>query len=124
MGLPFDGHVLRYRLRQVDRNGAEEYSPVVQVIAGVPSGNALHYTYPNPARAGLIVRVSFTLLQETASRLTLHDALGREIRTLADETISSGSHAQLIETRGLPSGVYLIQLRADSFSAVRMMQVW
>ena len=66
-----------YRLRQLDRNGAVTYSPVV-AIAAAPAGGpaALLPAYPQPARHVLYVTVAGAAQDVT---LQLLDGLGREV---------------------------------------------
>ena len=68
---------------------------------------------PNPieARASL----SFGVPVPTHVTIRLFDVAGREIRTLADADYPTGRHQLELQSRGLPSGVYLCRMTADGF---------
>ena len=63
---------------------------------------------PNPmAAAG---RISLTSGQAQDVRVTLVDALGREVRVLAVRAIASGQTADIpVSTAGLPAGIYVVR---------------
>jgi hypothetical protein len=67
---------------------------------------------PNPF-AGRTT-LSFTLAEATAVRLTVYDVLGREVAVLVDEYREAGTHAVAFEASSLPSGTYLVRLRAGA----------
>jgi hypothetical protein len=68
---------------------------------------------PNPigARASL----SFGVPVPTRVTIRLFDVAGREIRTLADADYPAGRHQLELQSRGLPSGVYLCRMTAEGF---------
>jgi len=89
-----------YRLRQVDQDGSSAYSPVRAVTLG-GAGLTL---YPNPAQG------TATLLRPAgveAATATLHDALGRAVRTYA---LPAGAGPHPLDVTGLPAGVYVLQV--------------
>jgi hypothetical protein len=107
------GEVRFYRLRQVDRDGTEEYSQVVRVQqSGVPAPK-MHALYPNPAHATAIV--SYDLPAAAQTRVTVVDMLGRELLVREDGYQTAGSYTSRLETAGLPAGLYTVTLSADSF---------
>ncbi|MEM6338075.1 MAG: hypothetical protein AAF752_15995, partial [Bacteroidota bacterium] len=70
----------QFRLRQVDFDGAFDYSPIVEAMISVPGTHALSEAYPNPFNPQ--ARFELTVATEQAVTVTLHDALGRTVRTL------------------------------------------
>src|SRR5690606_2403431 len=64
--------------------------------------------YPNPAQAQSTV--GFALDAEATVRLSVLDALGREVAVLEENTLSAGDHAYLFEGADLPAGLYLARL--------------
>lgn len=77
--------------------------------------------YPNPFNPSTTIR--YTLLAATRAQLTVYDALGRRVRTLAAGPHEAGSHSVFWDGRddaGRPvaSGVYVYQLRttAETFT--------
>jgi hypothetical protein len=69
----------------------------------------LHPNYPNP------VHLSTTLLFELPAsapvRLSVHDALGREVAVLMDAWAEKGLHAHTWRPDGLSAGMYIVSLR-------------
>ncbi len=71
---------------------------------------ALHAPAPNPARGS--VELSFDLAQAGTVRLSVHDALGREVAVPVNDTLQPGLHAIALATDALAPGVYVIRLVA------------
>ncbi len=65
---------------------------------------------PNPTRGRATLR--FSLGADGPVRLTVYDALGREVARLADGPMVAGTHAATFEAQQLPAGVYLVRLQA------------
>lgn len=76
----------------------------------LPAQAMLHPNYPNPFNPVTLLPV--TLARPSAVTLTIHDALGRRVATLADGTLPAGEHRFRWEAAGLPSGPYLARLDA------------
>ena len=89
---------------------------------GLPQEFALEAAYPNPFNAS--VQIPFAVWQaNTPVELTVHDVLGRTVRTLTSGTMDAGRHVLQWDGRnaaGEPvgNGAYLVQLRAGSQRAV------
>lgn len=99
-----------YRLRQVDLDGVETFSPIAQVQAGAEAARML--VFPNPVRDGW-VQVSFAEAagqEREDSWLRLFDAQGQCARTWAWE---AGAAAALLDCTGLVPGVYELVSGAD-----------
>ncbi len=109
-----------YRLRQVDLTGEETTTdPVlvdVRILAAVGEGNApvefsLKQNYPNPFNPKTEIR--FSVDSPGAARLTVYDALGREVSTLFDGAADPGRQYNLrFGGAGLASGSYFYRLEA------------
>ncbi|MEM6338057.1 MAG: T9SS type A sorting domain-containing protein [Bacteroidota bacterium] len=98
----------QFRLKQVDFDGAFEYSEIVEVTV-VPEQGVFLAAYPNPvAGQG---RVRLVQEDEVPVRVDVYDLLGRHVRTL-----HSGATREVdaLLPSDLPSGVYLIQAEAGS----------
>ncbi|MBC6611034.1 T9SS type A sorting domain-containing protein [Hymenobacter sp. BT507] len=96
-----------YRLRQVDTNGNESFSPVV---AATFEGQTLAVSLqlaPNPAGAAEMVRVLIGSARETTGRqqLVVYDAQGRQVNAVVvtDRTT-------LLPTQNLGQGLYHVVL--------------
>lgn len=112
---------LYYRLRQIDRDGTEEFSPVVMVTlrdASVSaSASAITDAYPNPFNPA--TTVNFAIEHETTVTLQLSDAAGRIVKTiLSNVRMSGGTHAITLHAAELPSGRYFVMLRTAEQQSV------
>lgn len=88
---------------------------------GLPAGLALR-AIPNPAAGS--VRLSYRMAQPGRVRLTLNDALGREVRTILDrEQPADGTFEATANLAGLRAGIYYCTLRTDSQQVVEKIVV-
>lgn len=75
---------------------------------------ALEASYPNPVTAAVSeVSIDFNLQNAGEAQLTLHDMMGREIRTIANDHFSAGKHTVTLSTTGLEAGTYFYALTSD-----------
>ena len=77
----------------------------------VPSGFSLAQNYPNPFNASTTIR--FTVSTEAKVKLTVFDAAGRKMVTLADRVYSPGVHHITWNADTAASGVYLYRMESD-----------
>ncbi len=104
-----------YRLKQIDYNGAFEYSPEIEVTVGAETF-VLQENYPNPFNPSTII--SYQIPIKSKVQLKVLDILGREVATLVNAEQEAGSYkVEFSAARNsippLSSGVYFYQLRAD-----------
>ena len=92
-----------YRLKQIDIDGSSTYSKLVSVTF---EGNERLVIFPNPASDRLNIRIP---QGNKYSMIHVTDASGKLV---LQKTISSSSTADL-DIRGLPKGVYVLQLIGD-----------
>ena len=91
---------------------------VEETADGLPQGFALEAAYPNPFNAS--VQIPFAVWQaNTPVELTVHDVLGRTVRTLTSGPLAAGRHVLHWDGRNatgelVGNGAYLVQLRAGS----------
>ena len=108
-----------YRLKQIDRDGAYEYSNTVEVVFGAASGIALHGNYPNPFNPATMIH--YTLAEETPVTLSVYDLHGKLIETLTDEVQGEGSYSVRFSANDLPSGIYYYELQTKTSTHTRKM---
>ena len=77
-----------------------------EAVAGT-GGFRLLPAWPNPASNGSTITVE--LPSAALLRLTLHDAMGRELRHISDEVLTPGRHAKHVITSDLRTGIYFIR---------------
>ncbi len=101
---------IRYRLRQLDRDGSFEYSPVVEVRSDIHVPQGISGMFPSPARA--LTTVNYQLEAAGPAVLTLHDMTGRQLRILSEESAAeAGTHSAVVDVNGLSNGVYMLRLQ-------------
>ena len=115
------GSVLRYRLRQIDRDGSFEYSPIVEVRQDLLVAQGITGYFPSPARA--TTTITFALQTSGTALLTLHDLAGRQLMTLAENAADAGVHSAILDVGDLPRGMYLLRLQSADGLHVRPLLV-
>lgn len=101
---------LSYRLRQIDRDGSMEYSPVLTVNISQAADAFTLSVFPNPAVQSALA--TFTLHDAAYANVALLDMTGRCIMTLLDERLEAGTHNLAIPLQALPSGRYMLLARS------------
>ena len=81
-----------------------------EAAAELPAAAALTSNYPNPFTHR--TTIEYALPASGPVRLSVYDALGREVATLVDGVRQAGAHAAVFDGTSLPSGVYLYRLEA------------
>lgn len=104
---------ITYRLKQVDRDGSFEYSPIVEVAFRPVTGSMVMDVYPNPAHDRAAISV---MLRDTRTvDIVVYDINGRAVRRVVEgRPLESGSHAFDIDAHSLPSGIYTIRISDES----------
>ena len=106
-----------FRLRQVDRDGAERFSYSVDVTVAGAFG--LSAAMPNPFRHA----TRFTLSVERPEQVTvaLYNVLGQRMATLFEGEAQPGGELIRVESAALRSGVYFCRAEGERFSETRRM---
>lgn len=114
---------------RVGANGtvsAESFEEAFNKLAATPADPALGgasalslAAWPNPV-AGRAT-VSFEVGAPAGVRVSVYDALGREVAVLADQPYASGPQAVALDAAALPAGVYTVRaVAAAHVSTVRV----
>ncbi|MCS3662595.1 hypothetical protein GGP65_000187 [Salinibacter ruber] len=112
----------RFRLEQVDLDRSTTLSDTVQVEIGMEG--ALHLSAPAPNPAAERAILSFAVQEGTKAEVTMYDVLGQRVRTLYEGRPPGEEGRRLtVETRDLPSGVYVVRLRAGGQTQTRRLTV-
>lgn len=87
-----------------------------------PIGLRIAHTFPNPFR--LSTAISYDVPNDGRARLTIHDVLGRVVRTLVDGRERAGTSVAIWDGRNdrgalTPNGIYFCRLEADGLRAAR-----
>lgn len=104
-----------YRLKQIDFNGDESFSPEVLVDVQSSEDFILYQNYPNPFNPS--TKISFAIPSGVNNLVTLklYDILGNEVAVLIEDFIESGRHEIEFNAENLSSGMYLLKLKSGSF---------
>jgi choice-of-anchor A domain-containing protein len=78
----------------------------------LPGDIQLKQNYPNPFNP--TTQITYQLPQASDVQLAIYDMAGRQVTTLVNERMSSGSHTINFNASELSSGVYLYRLQAGS----------
>lgn len=112
---PFDGYTY-YRLKQVDKSGAFNYSPVISVVYKRGSSYAV---FPNPAKE------KFTLLihaeSETDERLELTDLSGKTISVKVIH-LTPGDNTLEWDISQLANGLYILHAEHFAIPALKIIK--
>lgn len=94
----------------------------VGLVERPESGVAFTSVGPNPAQGEVWVRVAAAAPQR--ARISIVDALGRDVATLFDGVLSPGAPVGLrLDAARLAAGVYVLRARADAGDARRLITV-
>jgi hypothetical protein len=86
-----------------------------------PKYSELLQAAPNPASERTTLH--FQVSSPSHVTLTLFDAMGRAVRTLADAPFSTGIHLATVETTDLPAGLYSCRLQLGSIVVAKSLLV-
>ncbi len=84
-------------------------------VTALPTEFAVSGPYPNPFNPA--TTLGFALPQAARVNLSIYDASGRLVATLADGWREAGTHQVTFDGSNLASGVYIYRLQAGSFAA-------
>ena len=74
----------------------------------LPESVGLNQNYPNPFNPETTIR--YALPQAGNVRLAVYDVVGREVAVLVDGVRVQGTHTEIFEAQGLPTGMYVYVL--------------
>ncbi len=86
-----------------------------------PETFGLSQNFPNPFNSE--TTIFFNLKERGQVKLAVYDALGREIRRLADGSYDPGKYSVLFDAPGFPAGLYVYQIITGGVRVARKMAV-
>ncbi len=111
-----------YQLYQIDFDGTKTLVGKTSVEVSVaPVEFALNQNYPNPFNPS--TSISFSIPNASSVKLTIYNAIGKEVTTLVNGTMESGNHKVVWNANNMPSGMYFYKLQADNFTATKKMML-
>ncbi|MDX1546143.1 MAG: T9SS type A sorting domain-containing protein, partial [Rhodothermales bacterium] len=96
----------------INATGSKLTSVLREGTGGVPADFELSTGYPNPFNPQ--TTIPFGVPEATHVTVEVFDLLGRRQALLIDERVSAGRHEVIWQARDLPTGVYLVRLRAGT----------
>ena len=87
----------------------------------MPKRVALRGAAPNPFRSS--TEIVYALPERTDVTLAVYDLMGRRVATLASGSRGTGVHRARLSSTSLPSGAYVVRLRAGGKQKTRRITV-
>ncbi len=107
-----------FRLKQMDYDGAFEYSQEVEVTVELASAYLLSEPFPNPFNP----TTNLTLMVAVQQQVTVevYDMLGQRVAVLQNGVLPAQQARTLrFDAASLPSGVYMVRAIGETFKASR-----
>jgi IPT/TIG domain/Matrixin len=106
------------RLNACGQTGMQPLFSVDVVAEELPGGYVVSPAYPNPFLNSASIRVSIPTPQRI--RIDVYDVLGRQVAHLLDRVVPGPSEQDIwVGGQAWPSGLYLVVVRGEDFSASR-----
>lgn len=120
----FAGQGIFIAFKHMDQNGDGIFIDDVSVerigpsgitkLNNVPAEYKLSQNYPNPFNP--VTKIKFSIVNSERVKLIIFDVMGREVQTLVNEKLQSGSYETSFDGSMLSSGVYFYKLISESFT--------
>jgi len=110
---------LQYRLKQIDFDGAFEYSDVVEVEVEAPKQFVVYQNYPNPFNP--TTNISYEIPVKSNVVIKVYNVLGSEVATLLNEEKLPGRYQVEFKASHLPSGIYFYSINAGEYKSTKKM---
>jgi hypothetical protein len=101
---------------RLDSDGS---TSVENTVYSKPDKFMLIQNYPNPFNP--TTTINYSIPERSYVSLKIYDVLGNEVVTLVSEEKPAGSYEIEFNANGMPSGIYLYQLKAGSYSVTKKM---
>jgi hypothetical protein len=94
----------------------------IQPISNVvPNQFSLSQNYPNPFNP--TTKIQFALPKSSFAKIVVYDALGRDMETLVNEQLNTGTYEAEWNASNYPSGVYYYKLTAGDYMETKKMML-
>ena len=109
----------KYELIQIDYDGTKNKIAETEASINIPNIFTLSQNYPNPFNP--TTTISFQIPKESYVYIKVFDCLGKEIKTLVNETKKEGSYTVKFDALELADGIYFYQMSAENFISTKKM---
>ncbi|MFB6272254.1 MAG: T9SS type A sorting domain-containing protein [Salinibacter sp.] len=111
-----------FRLKQVDLDGSTSLGPE-RTVTLRPQELHLATTGPNPVQEGGQAAFRVTTNTEQVVTVTLHDVLGRTVRTIYDGRVGPNGRNLSVPVSTLSNGIYFVRAQGSSETTTRRITV-
>jgi hypothetical protein len=87
------------------------------ISSEIPKEYKLYQNYPNPFNP--TTKIRFDLPKASDTKLIVYDILGKDVATLLNEKLSSGTYEVIFDGINLSSGIYFYKLESCDFTDVK-----
>jgi hypothetical protein len=87
------------------------------------SGGSFHLFQNRPNPFNAMTMIEYEAIENGPTKLAVMDIYGRNVKTLADETVQPGKHAVSFDAGSLASGTYVAVLQTPIARKFKMMEV-
>jgi len=116
---PSGGREFSYRLKQIDFDGAYEFSEELKISFTDELTFNLVQNFPNPFNPETVIK--FELPKASYVKLRVYNTLGEEVGNLINEKKNAGIYSVDFNAKDLPSGVYLYRLETNGYTQTKKM---
>jgi len=107
-------HKLYYRLKQVDLDGAFNYSKTIQLDLGSSDNFEILSAFPNPFNSDL--NIAFTTPISSEATIRINDAFGKIVLTKSIKTNAGLNNIDISDDSELRSGFYFVTIVQGDFT--------
>jgi Secretion system C-terminal sorting domain len=99
------------------------YNPTATAVSNIsntlPKQYSLSQNFPNPFNPTTQIR--FSIPEASNVKLTIYDAIGREVGVLVNNYLAAGTYNYTWNARSFASGIYFYRIEAKNFVMVKKM---
>ena len=92
---------------------------ITKIETEIPKEYFVGNNYPNPFNP--TTRIKYGIPKEGNVKLVIYDMLGRELKTIINETQKPGVYEATFDASSFPSGVYFYRIITNDFIQTRRM---
>ena len=87
----------------------------------IPASYSLQQNCPNPFNPATIIK--FNVSKLTDVKIVVYDIIGREVKTLLNESLKPGTYEASFDGSSFNSGVYFYKITAGGYSETKRMML-
>jgi len=108
-----------YRLKQIDTDGAFEYSDEVEITFLQSDKTQLYQNHPNPFNPS--TTITFSLTDVSHVTITIYNAIGQKVAELVNEVMNAGMQSVNFNASSLTSGFYFYRFETPNYTKTMKM---